>query len=401
MKILFHIMNMELGGHIVSTMTLARGLKNRGHDVSIASGGGPLAKKLEGDKIKRYQVPHISESGHSLKPFSYLVKIVRQDNIDVLHGVDYYSTRRCLLAAAITGTPVAATHMGGPGTSRYPPFKPMIVFSEEQKARYIREYGFIEDHIEIVPHRIDMEEYKGIRSGRENDGLKRILVVSRLDGEYKYETYKRFFSIVPELAREVKSLEVVVLGGGNVFEKVKAAADRVNESYGKKLIDMKGPVVDLLGYYRDADLFVGSGRSALQAMSCGIPSVIFGEKGFSGVVNRQNLENIAYYNLSGRNAKQPVPDGEVVSTLLPILTDDAVAEKLGAEALEIVGERYDARAGARALEKIYEKLLNENSTGIGKRLYYFHKWAKMWWFRIVLSEKLHGVVGTDKSPATG
>ncbi len=98
MKILFLCRSLDVGGAERQIVELAKGLRQRGHEVSVAVlyGGGPLEADLEAADVPRHD---LRKSGRwDIAGFAArLVRLLRAERPDVLHS---YLTLPNLLAAA-------------------------------------------------------------------------------------------------------------------------------------------------------------------------------------------------------------------------------------------------------------------------------------------------------------
>lgn len=70
---------------------------------------------------------------------------------------------------------------------------------------------------------------------------------------------------------------------------------------------------DMMQLYNSADLVIGYGRVALEAMACGRPVIVYGVNGGDGYVTPDNLDAVMYRNCSGWSLRTMPPPGEVKS----------------------------------------------------------------------------------------
>lgn len=52
-------------------------------------------------------------------------------------------------------------------------------------------------------------------------------------------------NIAEKLDKKIENLRIIIAGGGNVFDELKAKADEVNKHIGRKLIIMTGARTDI------------------------------------------------------------------------------------------------------------------------------------------------------------
>lgn len=89
MKILFLITKAEIGGAQMSVLNLAREMKNQGHDITVAFGGGNfLYGELAKEDIKYIRLNNLKRSHNPLSTLKFifeLKKILDKENFDCLH----------------------------------------------------------------------------------------------------------------------------------------------------------------------------------------------------------------------------------------------------------------------------------------------------------------------------
>jgi len=143
-------------------------------------------------------------------------------------------------------------------------------------------------------------------------------------------------------------------------------ARQVNsKSINGPVLNFIGPVFspkDMSQLYNYSDIVVGSGRGILEAMACGKPVVILGENNEVEVVDSKNIDDIAYYNFSGRHFRQREKRIEPLSELLGRLVKDTDhMRQLGEYSLEYIRTEMDARLCVKQLVNVYEKAIERKS----------------------------------------
>ncbi|MBR2106835.1 MAG: glycosyltransferase family 4 protein, partial [Treponema sp.] len=105
------------------------------------------------------------------------------------------------------------------------------------------------------------------------DDKYRILYVSRMDQDRSAVAYM-VADAMPEILKKHPNAELVIVGDGNDFERLKNHVSAINGSLNKRAIILTGARVDINKFVAASDVFVGVSRSALEAMAAGIPVVI-------------------------------------------------------------------------------------------------------------------------------
>ena len=105
------------------------------------------------------------------------------------------------------------------------------------------------------------------------------------------------------------SIKICILGGGTEYKKISTQADKINQNINHKLIFTLGNVENPQQYFDKNTLFIGVARSAIEAMSCGAPTILLGNEGYLGLLNESNLKKAIKTNLTCRSCKNlPTPD---------------------------------------------------------------------------------------------
>ena len=210
-----------------------------------------------------------------------------------------------------------------------------LAVSYDIKEYLINNYGVPADNISITINGIDTERYrpqadagKVIKEfGLHTDGRK-ILYVSRIDNEAAHIGFQ-LAEAAPALAQGDEALQIVMVGGGTAFERLKKKVDAANAAIGRRVLIMTGARTDINAFCAWADLFVGVSRAALEAMSAGCAAVLSGSQGYLGVFDEQNLPAALDTNFTCR--------GRPVSTAQMLLQDINRIFSMSAEARRAMG----------------------------------------------------------------
>ena len=106
-------------------------------------------------------------------------------------------------------------------------------------------------------------------------------------------------------SRTDKSVSVIIAGKGEMLAEMSKKAANINAANRSRLIAyLVGPIFridEMNQFYNYADVVVGSRRGIMEAMACRKPVIVLGENGEREVVTPENIEDIAYFNFSGRH----------------------------------------------------------------------------------------------------
>jgi len=245
-----------------------------------------------------------------------------------------------------------------------------LVNSEYSK-RLLESMGIDSKRISVVLNAIDLTRYapslvreQKIKTDHET---RRVLYISRLSFE-KLQSVESVINSAPMLSEHVSKLRIIVVGMGPYYNYVKELGEKVNKELDKKIITVLGEVEEtekrrLIG---SSDIVVGVSRVALEAMSCGKPALIVGDRFiegrpdafFGGIVTRENVEDLKYYNFCYRKNSERTTPEKVAQEALKLLSDESYAAQIGAFGRDFVKKHYDGNNIAQQLEKLYKNLEN-------------------------------------------
>ena len=310
MKILMLISALELGGAETHVATLARSLKERGHQVFVASGGGALADELAREGIKQIKLDLSSHSPIKLL-FSRLKlnRLQKRYSFDLLHA---HSRIAALLAHSVSKrrriplvTTVHAKFRTSPLLKRVSRWGTLsISVSEDLKQYLCEEYGVLSDNVYVIPNGIDTDRFSRKQEPSEKEF--RIVFVSRMDKDCSLGAFW-LCRIAPMLCKRIVGLRIILCGGGDELESLKKEAQRINKTIGRECVELAGRLDDVRSALEGAHLFVGVSRAALEAMSMELPVVLCGNEGFFGELREDNFMRAMSGNFCARGEKAGSP----------------------------------------------------------------------------------------------
>lgn len=342
MKILMATMGLDIGGAETHIVELAKQLKHQGHDIAIVSNGGVYVPEITAAGIRHYEAPlHLRAFGAMYKSRRILREVITKENPDVVHAHARIPAFLCgTLHKSMKFPFVTTAHwvFTSKGMLRYLTNwgQRTVAVSDDIKAYLIREYGLPAENISVTINGIDTEKFSPAVSGAEVirefglDADKPILsYVSRMD-EDRALVARQLIEIAPELDQRVPGVQLLIAGGGNVYDELSAKAKAVNDAMGRKCIVMPGARTDINRIVAVGEVFVGVSRAALEAMAAAKPVIVAGNEGYHGLFTADKLEEAQAGNFCCRGL--PLSDPKV------LLEDVAAALNLSAQEKQQVGD---------------------------------------------------------------
>ncbi|MBC8060819.1 MAG: glycosyltransferase [Clostridiaceae bacterium] len=299
-RVLMLVDELNIGGTETYIFNLTKALIKMGVYIVIASSGGIAEelfklhgiktfrisiniklKALEGLKhlidIERINLLHC----HLIKSMELGAEIYKRYNISyliTLHGMFY--SKEILLATCINAKAIIAVSN---------PVRNLFLESLETKFQGI---------LKVIANGIDTETFKpvkGKKTIRKNLGIPEdavvILYCSRL-GWGKGAVAEQVLSKFKEISLKNSNIYCIIMGEGDKKKSIIRMAEELNISLNRKAIHVIGARYDVLLYYLESDLVIGTGRVALEALSCERAVIATGSIGCVGIVSEENKEEM-------------------------------------------------------------------------------------------------------------
>ncbi|PIX17074.1 hypothetical protein CO110_07670 [Candidatus Desantisbacteria bacterium CG_4_9_14_3_um_filter_40_11] len=381
MKILVLIGRAGIGGHVISTLTIASALLAK-HKVVLAAGKGKLSDEIEKRGIKYIEIPFFIEAfNQEYAYFSFfswitikrVMEIVKKEEINIIHAFDAPASFVANFVTVFTGIPTVTTICGGPGpVYPLPIFQKLIVFSKEYKKVMIDKFKWDKKDVVIIKNRINFKEEVKNEVGQTCNfpfipQHKNIMMVTRFSGE-KIKAIEYVFKAVEGILNLRSDITLILIGNGQFYEKINILTKEINNKIGRKGIILTGDVINANLLLKYGDIVIGVGRSAFEGMFWGKPTIIVGENGFAGVIEEKTVEELEYYNFSGRNVDVSVDCKELEKVIWKILEDEQYALKIGRFGREYLEQEIDVVQGIEKIEKIYENILSMEKVSLKVRI---------------------------------
>ena len=300
-KILMTTMGLNIGGAETHIVELSKELKKRGYDVSVASNGGVYVDELTQAGIKHYNVPlNTKNIAKVLTSLRLLRKIISEEKIDIVHsharipgfitGILHHSMDFTFVTSAhwVFNTSNGLKYLTNWGQK-------VIAVSEDIKQYLMDNYNTKEKDIYVTINGIDTDKFSPDVSGEEiikefslDSSHPIVSYVSRMD-EDRAMVAEQLIDCAERISEEIDGVQFLIAGGGNVFDRLKAKFDIVNEKLGRQCVVMTGARTDINKIVAAGDIFVGVSRAALEAMSAEKPVIVAGNEGYIGIFSEDKL----------------------------------------------------------------------------------------------------------------
>lgn len=368
-NILITTMRLDIGGAETHIVELAKGLSREGFNVIAASAGGVYEKELTQSGIKVYHVPLDNKKPHNvIKAYFLLKNIIEENSIDLVHAHARIPGFICGLLHKRMGFPFVTTAHGtwktGYGLRYITNWGQKTVAVSEDIRKYLLDNYKIKDKdIKVTINGIDTDKFSsGIDCSDVMDELDlkpediKIVYISRFDSDRSY-IINKLLEVIPELSSSIPNLKVIMVGSRNILDSIKEKAREINNMTGQDTIIVTGSRTDINKFTALADLFIGFGRSSLEALSAGKPLILAGNEGYIGILNENSLDDAVKSNFSGRG-KSKADSKSLKDDILKVLSLSGEERKaLGDFGRSVIENRYSVRKMVQDNMEVYAQLL--------------------------------------------
>lgn len=277
MNILMALSQLEVTGAEVYGVTLSDELIRRGNNVIIVS--DTLTKESKAKYIKlEFNKRGLGERINQVKT---LLKIIKENDIHVVHAHSRASSWSSEIACKIAGIPlITSTHGRQPVHLSRKIFKAFgdltIPVCENIETHLINELGVSPQKAVVLRNPINTEDYPFIPQ-KKDEGKKILSIIGRLSGPKGEVAYKLL-----EILSDTDNLEIRLIGGKDIPEKFQKFFNNEN-------IKFIGYVNDVPEKIKESDIVIGAGRVAVEGILSGKPVIAIGEAKYIGLINEKNL----------------------------------------------------------------------------------------------------------------
>lgn len=115
-----------------------------------------------------------------------------------------------------------------------------------------------------------------------------------------------------------------------------------------------------------ADVAVGVGRVALEAMAMEKPVIIAGEAGFMGILNMQNFGEAKRHNFSGRDSVMKTDATNMAKSIIELLNDQELRKQLGLFGRQVVAKHFSIEVMTDEVLKVYHQVIEGDNNGFDR-----------------------------------
>jgi len=203
--------------------------------------------------------------------------------------------------------------------------------------------------ISFLPNGVNNEFFKPLNIRREKDT---VLFVSVLDKHHKFKGLDYLLKAIEIVKESIPDIKLIIVGEGELKKFYINIAKDLNIEKNVEFLGEKKQK-DLVKLYSKSSLFVlpsieieGFGIVAIESMACKTPVVVTNIVGAAKDIKENNSGLIV----------PPKNLQALAESIIKILKNPKLSEKMGQNGAELVKERYSWKKIAKSVENTYEKI---------------------------------------------
>ncbi|GFZ33132.1 hypothetical protein CSC2_36580 [Clostridium zeae] len=305
LRVLMLIDALNIGGTETHVLNITKRLMDMGVYVVIATSGGPMEVIMKSYGIKVIKIPIDGDYISNKKKFGMikiLKTIIDEEKINVIHCHLFASMQLASELYRMYKIPYVVTIHGlfYPNNIFYSTCiqasKVIAVSKPVREMLYNKLGDKIRDKIAIIPNGISRDLVNNSHTDidiREELNIPKsaeiLCYCSRLDWNKTNVARVLLFSFA-QLLEHYSNIHVIVIGDGTGRESLEKEAQVINEMAEREVVHMIGAKVNVIPYYLQSSIIIGTGRVALEGMMCGKPVIAIGNQGYTGIVTESTKD---------------------------------------------------------------------------------------------------------------
>ena len=367
MNILYLTNHLNIGGISSYVLTLATGIKKRGHNVYIASSGGQLLPRFMAQGLVYIPIPIKTKSEISYKLLISkfkLLKYIKERNIEIIHANTRVTQVLSFLIQRTLDRPYVSTCHGFFKKRFFRKIFPCwgnktIAISESVKEHLIRDFKVKEEDIRVIHNGVDVDKSQ-IPNPKSQMELKRRLglgegpvigIIARLSEE-KGHAY--LIEAMQEVITRIPQAQLLIVGEGRMREELLNLSKEMGL---EKSVFFLPSVMDTQEVLPSMDLFVlpslkeGLGLALMEAMACGLAVVGSDVGGIKSLIQDRHNGLLV----------RPADSRELSYAILELLQNPDKAKSLSSNARIFINQNFSQEKMVLETEKVYLECLNAKS----------------------------------------
>ncbi len=363
MNILYLTNHLNIGGITSYVFTLARGMKERGHNIYIGSSGGELLPKFKEAGIIYVPLPIKTKSELSPKILISMYKLshaLKRYRIEIIHSnsrttqvlayvlAKYKNFRHVTTCHGFFKRRITRRVFGTWGER-------IIAVSQPVKEHLVKDFGVNDKNITLIYNGIDVARFKNQQAKLKSEikkslGLADMPVIGIVGRLSDVKGHSYLIEAMQKVLEKIPQARLVVVGEGKIKERLVSLSRRLRI---EKSILFIPSVKDTSEILSIMDVFVmpslkeGLGLALMEAMAAGL-AVVGSDVG--------GIKDLVRDGQTGLLVK-PADACGLASAITGLLEDSEKRSSLGREAQIFIGQNFTQEKMIAETENVYAEYL--------------------------------------------
>jgi len=359
------------GGHLHSLLNISRELA-KDHNVKIISFGNESSELLDSSGLYigycSYKLLNIFRIRKQIK------KIVGEFKPDVLniYNEEIYLLFRLLIL--FTDAKLILTKCGGknPIKSQWVFADNLIVFSKENYNWFISNKKYKKSNIFLLPNRVGVVEIPSEmnQKNKKDKNSFNFLRIGRISRSY-INSYMKLIDLVAQLKKDNFLVRLFIIGTINDIQYYKQIKHKITlTGIDCTLITDENKVKIASKYLYLGDCVLGTGRSAMEAMSVSKPVLVPAlNSPFPILLTKDNFELYFNMNFSERSFATVEDIRQNYDKIVSLIKDKNYRKKVEEDSLIIFNENFSVLELNKKYQSIFEKATNKRKFSLYNFIY--------------------------------
>ncbi len=342
MKVLFFIFVSEggRGGHYHSLNHITRTLGTTDCKIDILTIGNQTSEIIA-------ENPHFRKHlyfnrDNFINFFKQLYLEIQNNKPDILHFFDTQSYSLCFPLTFFFDSKVVLTKCGGANSPKLYPIVPnLILFTEENRKWFVSKNQYKNTRIEVIPNRVNVLKIEKNEDYQKDPEYFSFVRICRIGKEY-CNSILNGINLVKELNQSSDFKTKLYVIGKVTDDEIYSILLEAAKGYDIEFITDNRIALEASRMLYLADAVIGTGRSALEALSLGLPLLVpSGQINFPILFDENNRIEIMQKNFTERAEFGKLSHLDELKKIELLITDNKYYSTMLNYSKAIFNEFYD------------------------------------------------------------
>ena len=374
MKILLLTTHLDFGGISIYCVSLAKALKEMGHEVAVSSSGGVLTSELKAAGIGHIQLNIRTKSELSplvWKAYKKLEVIFKTQRPDIIHVHTRVTQAVACMIYKKTGIQYLSTchgffrpHLGRKMFGFCG--KKVIAISEAVREHLVNDLKAKKETIALIHNGIDVKKFQAVVSEKQKSayrsrlGIKNGPVVGIIARLSPVKGHRFLLGAMKEVLKKYPHAQLLIIGDGP--QKRNLIELTIGLGLGKCTF-IEESTMDTRLALSVMDIFVlpsiqeGLGLSAMEAMVAGVPVIGSNVGGVYSLIKDDQTGILV----------PPQDPLALAAAIIRLLDDKGLGLNMANAARELIKEKFSLEDMAKKVERLYKEAIEENAKDKNKK----------------------------------